>query len=153
VIEQGSPIEPSETKPSDAMPLLISTRRRAVIALCLAGYFAARKYWYLLISHHPDPYGWIFSFNSLWPNRVVAVLNLRIYGVMIWLLIVVLTRLRNEERIFCAVWIAEPLVSPIGALVPKIVACGVLWAQFFGDIVMLVAVVILYRKNFGRRPC
>jgi hypothetical protein len=145
-MEEAFPIDPAEEKLSEAVPVLISTRRRAIAALCLAGYFAARTYWSLSRSHRPELSGWIFPFNSIWPNWVDALLNLWIYGWFIWLLVLALTRLKQEERVFCAVWIAEVLVPPIKTLVPKVVVSSISWAQLFGNIVMVVSAVLIYRS-------
>jgi hypothetical protein len=145
-MEQSLPIEPAEPRHPETAPVLITSRRRAAVALCFAGYFAARGYWSLLVSHRVDVSGWLFPFNSIWPNWVEAILNLWIYGFMIWLLVAVCTRLRKEERVFCAVWITEILVSPLKSLAPMPFATAVLWSQWFGDLLMLVAAVIIYRN-------
>lgn len=139
-------IEPTAPGPSDAAPVLIATRRRAVVAMCFAGYFAGGSFWSLLNSHRAQGPGWIFPFNSFWPNWVEASLDLWIYGFMIWLLVVACTRLKNEERVFFAVWIAEILVSPFNSLLPASFAAAVPWLKWFGDIVMLVAAAIIYRN-------
>jgi hypothetical protein len=145
-MEEAFPINSPETEPSDASPRLISTRRRAIAALCFAGYFAARGYWSLLISHTSKASGWAFPFDSFWPNWVDAVLNLSFYGLFVCMLVMALTQLKNEERVYCAIWIAECLVPPIKALVPKATALGFSWAQLFGNVVMLVAAAIIYRN-------
>jgi hypothetical protein len=126
-------------------PLLIATRLRATAALCLAGFFALRRLWFLLRSHTTSHFALILPFNSIYPNWVAAALNLFFYGYTIWLMVLVCSRLKGEERVFLAIWIAEILAHPLRSLASVSVASTMAWAQFFGDVVMVVAAVLIYQ--------
>jgi hypothetical protein len=127
--------------------VLITTRRRASFAFCLAACFVSEHLWTAL-SHHTDPPFWFFSLYSE-PRWLVAAINLGMCLTIILFigaLAVVCRHCRGGERIYLAAWLIVCLLAPIKDLVSASTATGIVWIQAAGQAVACAAAVYLYRR-------
>jgi hypothetical protein len=125
-------------------PLLISTKRRAVFALCFACYLAAIGIRPLISHSHRDSY-WLINYPFL-PNWVAGVFNLVFYCFTAWILFTWCRRSRRTERVFFGVVLASFLVGFVKGLLALSAAAALQWAQEAGYVLMIAAAVSIYRN-------
>lgn len=127
-------------------PLLITTRGRAVIALCAALYLTLFKLWTLTISPSHTVTSWLFPYGSFFPDWAVSTWNVFLYGCFVSLLIIVCRRMSGTERSFFALWMAGILATPAVALLPRPGALALQWTLEARNIAMIVAAAWIYRE-------
>ena len=126
-------------------PTIIRTRDRSAGFAFIAAYLAFNRWRQLSTIHSSGVPGWPFPFGSMYPNWVAEVLNLSLYGILIWFLILAFRRLRGGERLFFAAWILAFLLYPVKGLVSPSVAIALVWAQLIANVIMVAASISIYR--------
>ncbi|MGD0631091.1 MAG: hypothetical protein ABR987_17320 [Terracidiphilus sp.] len=126
--------------------LILTTRRRAMVALCCAGYFAVNKCLFLFVFRP----GYFFGFriaDSTHTGLALLTLDVLICGMFIYALVEVCRRFRGAERVLFAMLMGNCLLSPIKNLVSKPLPNFLAWTQLIVDLIMLVVAFNIYRST------
>jgi hypothetical protein len=122
---------------------LIGTRLSAGFAACYAGFLASWRISFLLAHRDPRPL-WVHTFDGVLPQFTWAALSLLVYGTLIYSLIRILREMTGAERLYCVLFLADPLLHPFRQFLPMPGPGIVMWLQAVINLGMFLTAVQIF---------